>query len=462
MENRASLSTVDRLMSSYKSIILAAGNGTRMNSAVPKVLHKICGREMLNMVLDASNSASMESSVTVVPSNHSEFESVVGKRTQFAVQEIPKGTGHAILQAKHLANDVDNIIVLSGDVPLIQGTTITHMTEIHDSSQAAVTLLTSTLIPTEGMGRVVRDKSNNIQGIVEEKEASSDELNIKEVNCGVYCFRAPWVWKALESLKPSGDGEFYLTDLVALASINGLPIASVETENCHETRGVNNRIQLSELESEVRRRILNKCMINGVTIIDPINTYIDQQVEIGQDTVIHPNSFIKSGTHIGTTCSIGPGTTLINSVVGSNCEITASIVEKSTLSDGVSVGPFSHIREGSLLTKDVYVGNYCEIKNSRIGSGTKCGHFSYIGDADVGDNANIGAGTITCNYDGENKHRTVIGNNTFIGSNTMLVAPVQIGDNSVTGAGSVVTKNIPTNSRAIGAPARIFQGGGRS
>jgi len=446
-------------MSSYKSIILAAGKGTRMNSAVPKVLHKICGREMLNMVLDASNSAGIESSVTVVPLEHNKFESLVGKRTRFAVQQVPKGSGHALLQAKHLASEVDNIIVLSGDVPLIQSNTITHMTEVHDSSQAAVTLLTSTLMPTEGMGRIVRDGSNDIRSILEEKEALPDDLNIEEVNCGVYCFSVPWVWKALESLKPSGDGEFYITDLVALASSEGLSIASVKTNNCHETRGVNNRIQLSELESEVRKRILNECMINGVTIIDPSSTYIDHQVEIGQDTVIHPNSFIKSGTRIGTACSIGPATTVINSAVGSNCEITSSIIEYSTLSDGVSVGPFSHIREGSILLKDVHVGNYCEIKNSRIGSGTKSGHFSYIGDAVVGDNVNIGAGTITCNYDGENKHRTIIGDNVFIGSDTMLVAPIQIGANSVTGTGSVITKNIPPNSRAIGAPARIFKGG---
>ncbi|MEC8891473.1 MAG: bifunctional UDP-N-acetylglucosamine diphosphorylase/glucosamine-1-phosphate N-acetyltransferase GlmU [Chloroflexota bacterium] len=446
-------------MDSYKAVILAAGMGTRMNSAIPKVLHKICGTEMLNIVLDTTFAAGLTSTVTVVPKENDLFKAAVKDKTTFAIQKEAKGSGHALLQSSSQTVDATNIIVLNGDVPLVKNTTILNLISRHDESGATVTVLTSRSISPDGLGRVVRNQYGSIEAIVEEKEAEADTLSINEINVGVYCFQVPWVWNALESLKPSSNGEFYITDLVALASAQELTIESIESKDPHEVRGVNNRIELSELELVVRERILRKWMLRGVTITDPRTTYIDHGVEIGRDTMVHPNSHIRKGSRIGSQCVIGPDTTIDNSILGDFCKINSSIVENARLHDKVEVGPFSRIREGTLLENEVHIGNYTEIKNSHLGKGTKSGHFSYLGDADIGTNVNIGAGTITCNYDGKDKHRTVIEDEAFIGCDTMLVAPVNIGRGALTGTGSVVTKDVPADCKAIGSPARILRGG---
>ena len=447
------------LTDSYKAVVLAAGKGTRMNSDIPKVLHKICGTEMLNILLDTTFTAGITSSVTVVPKENDLFKVAVKNKTTFAVQQAAKGSGHALVQSSRHTVDAKNIIVLNGDVPLVKSTTITSLISHHDKSAATITILTSKSIPPDGLGRVVRNQYGSIEAIVEEKEAEADTLSINEINAGVYCFQVPWVWNALEALKPSNNGEFYITDLVALASAQELTIESIESKDPYEVHGVNNRVELSELESAVRERILHDWMLKGVTIIDPNTTYIDLEVEIGRDTMVHPNTHIRKGSRIGSQCVIGPNTTIDNSILGDFCEINTSIVEDSKLDNRVEVGPFSHIREGTLLEDSVHIGNYTEIKNSHLGKGTKSGHFSYLGDADIGTNVNIGAGTITCNYDGKNKHRTVIGDEAFIGCDTMLVAPIDIGRGALTGTGSIVTKDVPADSKAIGSPARILRGG---
>ena len=447
------------LIDSYKAVVLAAGKGTRMNSDIPKVLHKICGSEMLNILLDTTFTAGITSSVTVVPKENDLFKVAVKDKTTFAVQKEAKGSGHALLQSSRQTVDAKNIIVLNGDVPLVKSTTITSLISHHDKSAATITILTSRSISPDGLGRVVRNQYGSIEAIVEEKEAEADTLSINEINAGVYCFQVPWVWNALEALKPSSNGEFYITDLVALASAQELTIESIESKDPYEVRGVNNRVELSELELAVRERILHDWMLKGVTIIDPNTTYIDHEVEIGRDTMVHPNTHIRKGSRIGSQCVIGPNTTIDNSILGDFCEINSSIVEDAKLDNRVEVGPFSHIREGTLLEDSVHIGNYTEIKNSHLGKGTKSGHFSYLGDADIGTNVNIGAGTITCNYDGKDKHRTVIGDEAFIGCDTMLVAPINIGRRALTGTGSIVTKDVPADSKAIGSPARILRGG---
>ena len=430
-----------------------------MNSDIPKVLHKICGSEMLNILLDTTFTAGITSSVTVVPKENDLFKVAAKDKTTFAVQKEAKGSGHALLQSSRQTVDAKNIIVLNGDVPLVKSTTITSLISHHDKSAATITILTSKSISPDGLGRVVRNQYGSIEAIVEEKEAEADTLSINEINAGVYCFQVPWVWNALEALKPSNNGEFYITDLVALASAQELTIESIESKDPYEVRGVNNRVELSELELAVRERILHDWMLKGVTIIDPNTTYIDLEVEIGRDTMVHPNTHIRKGSRIGSQCVIGPNTTIDNSILGDFCEINSSIVEDAKLDNRVEVGPFSHIREGTLLEDSVHIGNYTEIKNSHLGKGTKSGHFSYLGDADIGTNVNIGAGTITCNYDGKDKHRTVIGDEAFIGCDTMLVAPINIGRGALTGTGSIVTKDVPADSKAIGSPARILRGG---
>ncbi len=430
-----------------------------MNSDTPKVLHKICGTEMLNIVLDTTFAAGITSSVTVVPKENDLFKVAVKGKTTFTVQKEAKGSGHALLQSSRQTVDAKNIIVLNGDVPLVKSTTIESLISRHDESAAAVTILTSRSVSPDGLGRVVRNQYGSIEAVVEEKEAEAETLSINEINVGVYCFQVPWVWNALEALKPSSSGEFYITDLVALASAQELTIESIESKDPNEVRGVNNRVELSELELVVRERILHDWMLNGVTVIDPRTTYIDQGVEIGRDTTVHPNSHIRKGSRIGSRCVIGPDSTIDNSILGDFCEINSSIVEDAELHNRVEVGPFSHIREGTLLENRVRIGNYTEIKNSHLGKGTKSGHFSYLGDADIGTNVNIGAGTVTCNYDGKNKHRTVIGDDAFIGCDTMLVAPVNVGRRTFTGTGSVVTKDVPADSKAIGSPARVLRGG---
>lgn len=444
-------------MNSYDAVILAAGKGTRMKSRIPKVLHRIAGTEMLKIVLTTAKDAGISSLVTIVPENHNEFITSVGKYTQLAVQKEAKGSGHAVLQSKPLLSKSDNIVVLNGDVPLIKSSTLSEMMLKHSESGATVTLLTSRQVSNEGMGRIVRSDDGCICSIVEDKEATPDLRKIDEVNAGIYCFRGPWLWKALESLKISDEGEYYLTDLIGLANVQGLKIESTESIQPYEAQGVNNRVELSRIEAVQRERILDNLMRSGVTIIDPNATYIDLDVNIGLDTTIYPNTYIKGGTQIGNDCIIGPNSNINSSSIGNSCKIESSSIEDSEIKNRVRIGPYSHIRSGTIIEDDVHIGNYSEIKNSSIGKQTKCGHFSYLGDAQVGQQVNIGAGTVTCNYDGEKKNKTVIKEKAFIGCATMLVAPVHIGIGATTGAGSVVNKDVPDYSKVVGSPARALR-----
>lgn len=448
------MSTKGRTSQSNAAVILAAGMGTRMNSRTPKPLHRICGREMLLLVTDAVRAAGIDRITVVVPPDGLPFREALGDSVRYATQSESRGTAHALIQAESASEGADNILVLYGDTPLILPKTLSDLMQRHQESEACTTIVTSRPPRPDGMGRIIRNDLGGITAIVEERNADSKTLGIREVNSGLYCFRSGWLWENLAKLTPAANGELLLTDLIQRAVTQGLPVESILSDDPYETIGVNDRIQLAKAESILRRRIREKWMLAGVTMPDASSVYIDSEATLGQDTAVLPNTHITGKSVIGGGCTIGPNAIIDNAIVGNDCEIVSSVVRDSTLDSSVDVGPFSHIRGGSHIESDVHIGTSAEVKNSRLGRGTKMGHFSYMGDATLGENVNVGAGAITCNYDGNAKHETIIGKNAFIGSDTMLVAPVSIGDGASTGAGAVVTKDVPPGSTVIGVPAR--------
>lgn len=426
-----------------------------MKSRTPKVLHTVCGKPMVSIVCDVVQAAGQGPIVAVVREPNSAIAGALGNSGKLAFQDKPRGTGDALLCARETVGDHDNVLVLNGDVPLIRSRTLNALVEAHLRSEAPITMLTATMNDPDGLGRVVRDSAGVVKAVVEHSEADDETLQIREINAGVYCFRTKWLWENLPRVNVSGPGEIFLTDLIGMVADSGHEVATYRSSDPHETQGVNNRVELAAAESIMRNRIRETWMKSGVSMPDPQSVYIDLDVEIGIDTVVLPNTHIRGETRIGVECEIGPNSIVENSRIGDRVQVVASVIEEATLESNVDVGPFSHIRPGTYLESDVHIGNFAEVKNSRLGQGTKSGHFSYLGDAQVGSNVNIGAGSITCNFDGEHKHRTVIGDDAFIGCDTMMVAPVTIGDRSYTSAGSVVNKNVPPDSGAIGAPARI-------
>jgi len=442
-------------MNEIECYILAAGMGTRMNSSLPKVLHKICGTEMVNMVLNATHQTAISNVTVVVPQKSQQYKETIGTSVKYKTQNDRKGTGHALLTAKPDILDSGIVVVLNGDIPLIRKETIDALIDQHKKSQNILTLVTSRLESPKGYGRIIRNDSGKITGITEQNEIQKKSVeSINEINAGIYCFDSPWIWNSLEALTPSPRGEYFLTNIVQLAHIQNKKIGSV-TVDSEEIKGVNNRIELSEVEQLMRRRIRNTIMLSGVTLTDPDSTFIDQGVTIGADTTILPNTHITQNSNIGSNCQIGPNAVIRESSIGDDCKIHSAVIEQSTIHDNVSVGPFSHIRPGCLIEKEAHIGNYTEVKNCHIGERTKSGHFCYLGDSEIGSDVNIGAGVVTCNYDGISKHNTKIGSGAFIGSDTMLIAPIEIGKRSATGAGSIITKNVPDDSSAIGVPARV-------
>ena len=440
----------------WAAIILAAGKGTRMNSGTPKVLHSICGKAMVELVAETVTSAGIAHTIVVVPADSEPFKQILGTGVRYAEQVMPLGSGHALSQARAEAEGMDRIVVLCADVPLTRAETLTRMMEVHGQRNASITVLTGFHGENEGLGRVVRSETGAITEIVEERDADEATLSLEETNGGIYCFDSIWLWQNIDRLTPSPQGEIYLTDLIAMASKQGELVESVTAEDPTETFGVNTRVQLASAESALRERIREQWMLAGVSMPDPSSVYISVTARLGRDTILLPNTHITGDSAIGRDCQIGPNSIVSDSEIGDRCRIVSSVVEGSTLDEAVSMGPFSHIRAGSHLGQDVYIGNYAEVKNSRLGRGSKSGHFSYLGDAELGRNVNIGAGTITCNYDGDKKNQTKIGDDAFIGSDSMLVAPIEIGARASTGAGSVVNRDVPPDSIAVGAPARIF------
>tara|TARA_Y100000588_G_scaffold388499_1_gene488844 strand:- start:1717 stop:3060 length:1344 start_codon:yes stop_codon:yes gene_type:complete len=441
-------------MKNFEAVVLAGGKGTRMNSKLPKVLHSICGREMVQIVLDTVNASGVSRTTLVIPANEHLIKSLVGDRVAYVEQIVPLGTGDAVKNAIRDNPNSENVMILCGDMPLILSETLVRLRTTHLNSNAHVTVLTGESENPKGMGRIVREQSGSIKAIVEENDADASTLAIKEVNLGVYCFRYDWLSENLHNLEPSDSGEVYLTDLVTVAVAQGLDVAYVQPLDVTETIGINNRIELANAENIYRRRLRTKWMLEGVTMTDPETVYLDHGVELGTDVVLLPNTHIKDGSKISDNCIIGPNSVISHSTIGQNTQVRASVIEDSVLEENVKIGPFSHVRPGSRIGSGVKLGNFVEIKNSNIGSDTKSGHFSFIGDADVGSNVNIGAGTVTVNYDGSCKHRTNIGDRCFIGCDTMLIAPVNVGSGADTGAGSVVKHDVPPDSRVVGVPAK--------
>jgi bifunctional UDP-N-acetylglucosamine pyrophosphorylase/glucosamine-1-phosphate N-acetyltransferase len=444
---------------SLSVIVLAAGQGTRIKSSLPKVLHPLAGRPMVRYVVDTARALEPAGLVVVVGCGAEQVRGVLGDGVTYAVQEKQLGTGHAVRQAEQAAaGQGDTVLVLFGDTPLIRLETLRRMVDRQRAEDAAVALLSFMPGDPTGYGRIVRDRSEGqVIAVVEERRATPEQRAIGEVNSGILCFRDRWLWPNLARLSAGqgGSGEIYLTDLAAMAHQQGEWVIAIPASDPLEAIGLDQRAKLAQAEAEMRRRINERWMLDGVTIADPQVTYIEADVEIGADTTIWPNTLLQGQTRIGRQCIIGPGTVIRDSTIGDGCQVELSVVEQAIMDEGSEIGPYGHLRKGAHLGPGVHMGNFGEVKNSYLGPGAKMGHFSYLGDATVGAGANIGAGTITCNYDGQRKFKTVIGAKAFIGSDTMLVAPVTVGDEAKTGAGSVVTHDLPPGSVAYGVPARV-------
>ena len=437
-------------MTNRAAIILAADPGTRMKSAMPKVLHPVCGKPMVALVAEAAAGAEVGTTVVVVPPESEAIRSTLGGSVAYVEQTGPLDGGRALLRARDSLQRVDNVAVLDGNVPLITAETLTEMAEIHERSGAAVTLLTAAARSPDGLPRVVRDSSGRVTHTVKD----DGDRGTHEVDAGIYWFRSEWLWRNLDAIGRSPGG-----DLLRAASEQGEVVADVATDSPGEAIGVNTRVQLAEAEEAMRRAVREKWMLAGVTMREPSSVYVDAGVRIGQDTVIHPNTHLCGATVVGPDCEIGPDSTIRDATLGAGCRIVSSVVTGATLENGVEVGPFSHIRPGSHLESGVRIGSFGEVSRSRLGRGARSAHFSYIGDTEIGANVNIGAGTVICNFDGVEKHRTQIGEGAFIGSGSMLVAPVTIGARARTGAGAVVTRDVPPDSLAVGVPARVRDAG---
>jgi bifunctional UDP-N-acetylglucosamine pyrophosphorylase / glucosamine-1-phosphate N-acetyltransferase len=441
-----------------RSVVLAAGQGTRMRSDQPKVLHPILGKPLVWFALETARQVSGDKPVVVIGHGADAVRAALGSDVEFVLQAQQLGTGHAVMQAAPLLRGKSDLVLVTyADMPLITSQTLQTLVQIHQTHAGPITMATLLAEDPRGFGRIVRGPEGQVAAIVEEAQATPQQLTIRELNPGVYCFSADWLWQALERIPLSPKGEYYLTDLVGIAVSDGLWVQGVPVADPEEMIGINNRVHLAEAGIILRRRINQAWMLEGVSLVDPANTYIEPGVQIGRDTFIWPNTYLHGSTIVGMGCELGPNTIIRQSKIGDRCKILASVLEGAVLEDDVDMGPFARLRKGAHLGKGVHMGNFGEIKNSYLAPGVKMGHFSYIGDATIGEEVNIGAGTITCNYDGEKKHPTVIGKDAFIGSDTMLVAPVTIGERARTGAGAVVTHDVPADTVVVGVPARPLQ-----
>ena len=446
-------------------IILAAGLGTRMKSATIKILHRAAGRLIIDYVLDLASEVCASAPVMVIGHQREAVQKQVGDRARYAVQEQQLGTGHAVMQAMSVLGQEGihgkRVLILSGDVPLTRPDTLRKLVEEHERSNNALTLLTMKLDDPAMYGRIVRDDTNAVTRIVEAKDATDAEKKISEVNAGIYVFDGERLFENLSSLSTNNvQGEYYLTDLLGLLRKAGHRVGAVIVDDPIEAAGVNSRADLATVEMEIQRRVVAKLMSAGVTFRNPGTVVIDSTVAIGADTVVYPFVTLEGTTKIGEGCVVEPGVHLINVTVGDDVHLkTGTVAEDAIIEDEASVGPYAHLRPGSQLGRHVKVGNFVETKKAVFGEGAKASHLSYIGDAEIGANVNIGAGTITCNYDGVRKHKTVIEDGVFIGSDTQLVAPVRIGKGAYVGAGSTITKDVPPEALALSrTPQKTIEG----
>jgi bifunctional UDP-N-acetylglucosamine pyrophosphorylase/glucosamine-1-phosphate N-acetyltransferase len=434
-------------------LIMAAGRGTRMRSALPKVLHPLCGRPMLLWTVHAAREAGAERVVVVLGEEADEVRGVLPEGVEVAIQDPPAGTGDAVAKARDQLDGCEHVIVLSGDHPLLESSFITGLTERHVSSGAAATVTTRELEDPGRYGRVVRGPGGEVERIVETRnpgDATPEELAIKEVNAGTYAFAVEPLYEALARVRPdNSQGEYYLGDALPLLRAAGHEVAAYLTEDEAIGLGINTRVDLARVEAAARARILERHMLAGVTIVAPASTMVDADVTVGDDTTIEPFCVLRGNTNVGAGCTVGPMSTLIDSRLGDDVWVVHSYLNECVVDSGCVVGPFTHLRPGTRLGEGAKAGAFVEIKNSEIGPGVKVPHLSYIGDADLGPGSNVGAGTITANYDGATKHRTRLGKNVRTGVHTSFVAPVSVGDDAYTGAGSVITDDIPPGALGI-------------
>jgi len=452
-------------------LILAAGLGTRMKSKRAKVLHELAGLPLISHVLRAAFKLEPKAIFTVVGHQASEVETVVreqasrliaslpaGPELHFVSQTEQKGTGHAVIAAaKQLEGRNNHLIVLAGDAPLIEAETLSNLASRHIAEANDATMLTVTMQDPTGYGRIIRNDRGELLKVVEQKDGSAEELAVKEVGVSIYCFEIQPLLDALKRLSnDNSQGEFYLTDVPGILQSQGKRVGLLRHAAADEVLGINTRIELADLERRLRQRKMNQLMLSGVTIVDPATTYIHNDVRIAEDTVIHPQVIIEGMSTIGPGCVVQSWTRMKNVEIGAGVVIrNSSVIEDSIIRDGATIGPFARLRAGTEIAENAGIGNFVEVKKSKIGRGTKASHLTYLGDATLGERVNVGAGTVTCNYDGVRKNETTIEDDVKIGSDTMLVAPVRIGRGSKTGAGSVVTKDVPPDSLAVGVPAQI-------
>jgi bifunctional UDP-N-acetylglucosamine pyrophosphorylase/glucosamine-1-phosphate N-acetyltransferase len=439
-------------------VILAAGQGTRMKSSLPKVLHPLGGRPLVRYAVDTGRALSGGVPVLVVGHGAQQVRAVLGSECDYVEQAEQLGTAHAVLQARELLMERGGqVLIYYADMPLLTADSLRALVECQKANSGPLSLLTMVDPDPRGFGRIVRDVDGKIEAIVEEAQATPHQKAIRELNVGAYCVNADFLWQTLPDLPVSPKGEYYITDLIGAAIAQGLSVEAVTLADPQEAIGINTRVHLAEAEAILRRRVNRQWQEAGVSMIDPATVYIEPGVTLAPDITLLPNVQLLGNTQVGTGCTIGPNSYVRDSTIGNNCQVMASFIEEAIVDNNVDIGPYSHLRKGAHLADGVHIGNFGEVKESYLGPGVKMGHFSYIGNAQLGANVNVGAGTITCNYDGVKKSITTIGDDVFIGSDSMLVAPVTLGDRARTGAGSVVTKNIPPDSLAVGLPARVIR-----
>lgn len=438
-------------MTNTYAVILAAGQGTRMKSKLYKVLHPVCGMPMVEHVANNVQQLGVEKIVTVVGHGAEKVQQQLGKKSEYALQEEQLGTAHAVQQAASMIEGLPGTtLVVCGDTPLIRPETMEALLSHHAETAAKATILTAIAENPTGYGRILRDEAGSVSKIVEQKDASAEEQQVNEINTGTYCFDNETLFEALKQVSNhNAQGEYYLPDVIEILQKQGEVVAAYATDSFDETLGVNDRVALSQAEGIMRRRIAEKHMRAGVTIIDPATAYISAEAVIGADTIIQPNVTIEGNSVIGEDCIITSNSHISNSTIGSRTEIRSSHVYDSKVGEDTAVGPFAHLRPETELGNRVKIGNFVEVKKSTVGNGSKVSHLSYIGDALVGTNVNIGCGSITVNYDGKNKHLTTIEDDSFIGCNSNLVAPVTVGKGSFVAAGSTISKDVPADSLAI-------------
>lgn len=446
-------------MESITALVLAAGEGKRMKSGYSKLVHKACGKAMIEWVCGAAENAGVSETVAIVGHKAEQVMECMGDRVKYVMQEKQLGTGHAVMQAEeYIRNTSGYVLVLYGDTPLVTSETIAETIKFHKESGSKATVITAELPDPTGYGRILRDEKGCIARIVEHRDATEQERAVGEINSGMYLFSAKELLGALKEITNDNDqGEYYLTDTISILIRKGYKVSAYKISDADEVMGVNDRVQLHQASEVLRKRINRKLMLAGVTIIDSASTFIDSEVTVGMDTVIYPGTIIEGSSVIGENCTIGPNSRVVASTIGNNVKFNNSIILESAIEDDAQIGPFAYIRPESRICEKAKIGDFVEIKKSVVGKKTKIPHLTYIGDAEIGENTNIACGVVTVNYDGKKKSRTIVGNNAFVGCNVNLVAPVTVKDNTYIAAGSTITEEVPEYSLAIARSRQVIK-----